>query len=404
MISLYGLFIFLLTAEAIHAQGNTNEGDDVDHASGSKDATSLPLGTTLQLYPRPYREVTHRIKRVHLHLQIFNQERSVKVDTGYEKHPVHVRSNNHNRNRSPSTSHDPHQSNEMPPPIRIKKSEEILYNQIWKTDQYDAFIEEETQYFELEYTPERLLGQGGYGKVFLATRTSNGAKVAYKSIEKSNVDGYTLETSPPPRCHLSNPLVGSEEKSAAQCMSSRPPRLMIPYESMIQMYLSRPGRHNPYVPEVTDYIVLEEEYIVVMEYVGEGWATLSSYMDDNGRPGIVDAREIIKTILDAVLFLRQQGVMHDDLHDENVMYNEQTGKVKWLDLGMSRILSGWEEEKSLPSKLSDSPSADSQSKAEIEETPKYASAWKVDIQYHKWEAFLYRRFGLWKSFKETYIA
>ncbi|KAH9248835.1 hypothetical protein BASA81_013492 [Batrachochytrium salamandrivorans] len=146
----------------------------------------------------------------------------------------------------------------MPPPIRIKKSEEILYNQIWKTDQYDAFIEEETQYFELEYTPERLLGQGGYGKVFLATRTSNGAKVAYKSIEKSNVDGYTLETSPPPRCHLPNSLVDSEEKSAAQCMPSRPSRLMIPYESMIQMYLSRPGRHNPYVPEVTDYIVLED--------------------------------------------------------------------------------------------------------------------------------------------------
>ncbi|KAH6566780.1 hypothetical protein BASA62_006487 [Batrachochytrium salamandrivorans] len=104
-----------------------------------------------------------------------------------------------------------------------------------------------------------------------------------------------------------------------------------------------------------------------MEYVGEGWATLSSYMDDNGRPGIVDAREIIKTILDAVLFLRQQGVMHDDLHVGNVMYNEQTGKVKLLDFGMSRILSEWEEEKSLQSKLSDSQSAASQSKAEIEE-------------------------------------
>ncbi|KAH9245225.1 hypothetical protein BASA81_017299 [Batrachochytrium salamandrivorans] len=271
MISLYGLFILLLTAEAIHAQGNTNEGDDVDHASGSKDATSLPLGTTSTTLPTTLQGSNTPDQN--------GASSSANLQPGKEckgGHRIRKASSPCPQQPSqpeplPSTSHDPHQSNEMPPPIRIKKSEEILYNQIWKTDQYDAFIEEETQYFELEYTPERLLGQGGYGKVFLATRTSNGAKVAYKSIEKSNVDGYTLETSPPPRCHLSNPLVGSEEKSAAQCMSSRPPKLMIPYESMIQMYLSRPGRHNPYVPEVTDYIVLEEEYIVVMEYVGEGW-------------------------------------------------------------------------------------------------------------------------------------
>ncbi|KAH9264948.1 hypothetical protein BASA83_011539 [Batrachochytrium salamandrivorans] len=303
MISLYGLFVFLLTAEAIHAQGDKNDGNGVNHASGSKDATSLPLGTTPTTLPTTLQGSNTPDQNGASSSADLQSGKECKGGHRIRKHPVHVHSNNHNRNRLPSTSHDPHQSNEMPPPIRIKKSEEILYNQIWKTDQ----------------------------------------------------------------CHLSNPLVGSEEKSAAQCMSSRPPKLMIPYESMIQMYLSRPGRHNPYVPEVTDYIILEEEYIVVMEYVGEGWATLYSYMDDNGRPGIVDAREIIKTILDAVLFLRQQGVMHDDLHDENVMYNEQTGKVKLLDFGMSRILSEWEEEKSLQLKLSDSQSAASQSKAEIEE-------------------------------------
>ncbi|KAH6595469.1 hypothetical protein BASA50_005802 [Batrachochytrium salamandrivorans] len=56
MVSLYGLFILLLTAEAIHAQGDKNDGDGVDHASGSKDATSLPLGTTPTTPPATLQE------------------------------------------------------------------------------------------------------------------------------------------------------------------------------------------------------------------------------------------------------------------------------------------------------------------------------------------------------------
>ncbi|KAH6579018.1 hypothetical protein BASA61_010547 [Batrachochytrium salamandrivorans] len=85
MVSLYGLFILLLTAEAIHAQGNKNDGDGVDHASGSKDATSLPLGTTLQPRLQPYRKVTHRIKAVHLHMWILNQEKECKGGHGVRK-------------------------------------------------------------------------------------------------------------------------------------------------------------------------------------------------------------------------------------------------------------------------------------------------------------------------------
>ncbi|KAH9264955.1 hypothetical protein BASA83_011546 [Batrachochytrium salamandrivorans] len=294
------LYYFVIHYAGQTNQGNTNEGDDVDHASDSKDATSslqrvhsLRIPTALQESNTPDQRSTsapadlqpgkecqggHGIRKV---FSPCPQQQS-------QPEPL------------PSTSYDPHQSNEMPLPIRIKKAKENFYSRSSRTNS-----------------------------------TTNLLK----------------------------------RRSAAQCMSSRPPKLMIPYESMIQMYLSRPGRHNPYVPEVIDYIILKDRYITVMEYVGEGWATLSSYINDNGRPDIVDAREIIKEIMNAILFLRQQGVMHEDLHVGNVMYNEQTGKVKLVDLGMSRILSGWEEEKSLQLKLSDSPSTDSKSKAEVDEIP-----------------------------------
>ncbi|KAH6588815.1 hypothetical protein BASA50_010458 [Batrachochytrium salamandrivorans] len=296
MISLYGLFILLLTAEAIHAQGNTNEGDDVDHASDSKDATSLPLESSLLRLPTALQESNTPDQRSTSAPADLQPGKECQGGHGIRKVFSPCPQQPSQPEPLPSTSYDPHQSNEMPLPIRIKKAKEIFTVEARKLTSTMRFTEEESQVFGIRIPLERLLGQGDYGIVSLATRTSNGVKVAYKSVEKSNVDGYTLETNPPPRCHLSNPLVGSEEKSAAQCMSSRPPKLMIPYESMVQMYLSRPGRHNPYVPEVTDYIVLEDRYITVMEYVGEGWATLSSYINDNGRPDIVDAREIIKEI------------------------------------------------------------------------------------------------------------
>ncbi|KAH6566231.1 hypothetical protein BASA62_006828 [Batrachochytrium salamandrivorans] len=103
-------------------------------------------------------------------------------------------------------------------------------------------------YFESEYSPKKKLGQGRYGAVYLATKNSNGMEVAYKSIPKPDVREYTLESTIPHICHLRNSLVLSEEQSAVQCMSSRPPNLSVPYELALQMYLSRPGYDNPYVP------------------------------------------------------------------------------------------------------------------------------------------------------------
>ncbi|KAH6561070.1 hypothetical protein BASA62_010090 [Batrachochytrium salamandrivorans] len=75
----------------------------------------------------------------------------------------------------------------------------------------------------------------------------------------------------PPRCHTRNPTVLSEEQSVEQCISSRPQNLLLPHELALQMYLSRPGHENPHVPEVLDYIILEDEFILVMEYFDQNW-------------------------------------------------------------------------------------------------------------------------------------
>ncbi|KAH6589517.1 hypothetical protein BASA61_005580 [Batrachochytrium salamandrivorans] len=326
MISLYGLFILLLTAEAIHAQGNTNEGDGVDKVSGSKDTTSLPLGTAPTTPPTTLQESNIPDQSGASSSADLRLEEECKGGHVIQQISSPCPQQQPPPEPQPSTLHDPPQSDEMPLPAIVGKTEVESYSKSWETDQYIAFTEEEARYFKLEYLIERELGQGGFGIVYLATRKSDGKKVAYKSIPKSNVYKSALESTPPPRCHLRNPLVLSDEQSATQCMSPRPLGLLLPYEIMLQKYLSRPGYENPYVPVVFDYFVLKDEYIVVMEYVDEKWADLFSYMEGKERPDIEDVRAIIKKIVNGMISLKQYGILHHDLSAANVMYNPKTSE------------------------------------------------------------------------------
>ncbi|KAH6583782.1 hypothetical protein BASA61_007841 [Batrachochytrium salamandrivorans] len=320
MISLYGLFILLLTAGAIHAQGNTNDDDGADQASGSKDATSLPLGTTPTTLPTT--------------LQESNIPDQSGASSSTEPQPKKVCKGGHGIREisklcpqqqsppgsQPSTLYDHPQFDGMPLPALVGESEAESYRQGRDIEQYREFTEKEAQYFKLKYLSKKKIGQGRSGAVFLATRKSDGKKVAYKSIPKSNVYKYALESTPPPRCHLPNPLVHFKKLAVEQCMSPRPLGLLLPYEIMLQTYLSRPGYENPYVPVVFDYYILEYEYLVVMEYFDEQWVNLASYAKEKGRLDIENARDIVREIVNGMISLKQHGILHNDLYGMSLSF------------------------------------------------------------------------------------
>ncbi|KAH6580209.1 hypothetical protein BASA61_009765 [Batrachochytrium salamandrivorans] len=306
-------------------QGNTNDGDGANQPSGSKDAPKQDTDLPLRIHP------------VYLTRALWGTE--VPDQSG----------------ASASPPADPRPEEEC--------REAQSYTQDQDADQYNAFTKKEAKYFESEYSPERIIGEGRNGMVFLATKKSSGVQVAYKSIPSTEVDGYTFEYSPPQRCHVHNPLVLPEGQSTEQCTSPRPPNLLLPYETMLQKYLSRPGYENIYVPKVIDHIILEDKFIVVMDYLGGGWVDLYSYMGEKGPLGIVDVRDIVREVVKAMLSLQKQGVVHEDIYAGNTMYNTETGEVKLLDFGMTNILPGWEEGKPFPSKSSNPSSRVSKYKA-----------------------------------------
>ncbi|KAH9246627.1 hypothetical protein BASA81_015821 [Batrachochytrium salamandrivorans] len=368
---LWVLHHFVIYYAGQTTQGNKDGVNGANQASGSnhnpKQDTDLPLRADYLSLKRPLQESNILDQSgapssgdFQLEVECTGRHRIRKISKSCSQQPSQPE-------LRPSTSYDSPQSDEMSLPAYAGESEVESYRQGQNTDQYREFIAGENKYFKSEYLFEDILGKGDSAMVYLATKKYNGMKVAYKSILKKPVEKYAFESNPRPRCHIPSPLVGSDEQSVAQCMSSRPPNLLIPHEFALQMYLSRPGRENPYVPMTFDYITLEDEYILVMEHLDEKWSTLSKYVEKKGQLDIEEARNIIKEIVNGMISLKNHGVVHEDLNADNVMYNKETNQVKLIDFGVSGKLPGWEGGKSVPLKSSDPPSTASEYKAETDE-------------------------------------
>ncbi|KAH9268095.1 hypothetical protein BASA83_009484, partial [Batrachochytrium salamandrivorans] len=213
-----------------------------------------------------------------------------------------------------STSYDSVQSDEMTIPTYVKWINVKSYTRFWETDQYLGFITKETQRFESEYLEKKELGKGGSGAVYIATRKLDGMKVVYKPILNTNIPDYTLEPTPPPVCYIRNHLSRSKKSLVKQCISSRPPNILLPHELGFQLYLSRPGHKNPYVAEISDYIILKDKVILVMEYVDNRWMSIINYVKEKGPSDIEKARKIIREVVNGMMFLKRHGVLHMDLH------------------------------------------------------------------------------------------
>ncbi|KAH9253839.1 hypothetical protein BASA81_008146 [Batrachochytrium salamandrivorans] len=238
--------------------GDTNEGDGVDQASGSKDVTSLPRRTTSTTLPTTLQESNTSDQN--------GASSSTDIRPGNEctgGHGIRKISSPCPQQQSPpepqsSTSYDPPQSDKMPLPARVERLAAEFYNQNWESEQYNAFIAGETKYFESEYR--------------------------------------------------------SEKELVEQCMSPRSPNILLPYEFIVQRYLSRPGYENPYVPMVFDYYTLKYEYVLVMEYFDEDWVNLAKYVEEKERLDISEARNIFREIVNGVISLKRHGVVNRDIH------------------------------------------------------------------------------------------
>ncbi|KAH6589486.1 hypothetical protein BASA50_010014 [Batrachochytrium salamandrivorans] len=242
--------------------------------------------------------------------------------------------------------------------LKEEKKEEV---------EYSKFIECESKYLETEYNYVKEPGTSKYGDdIQVATTKSDGHEVLLKTIEKKDVDFYQLESTSSLKMHMAE--IGSEDGryTSRECKLPEPLNLLLPYEVEVQKYLTQSGYYgSPHVLEVVDYAVRENEYVLVMDHPGEGWMALDKYTREEGKLSVVEIRLIIREVLKALLSLKSLGVVHGNIAARNILYNEETSKLKLMNFGYSGPLEKWNE--------------DSSAKKPSDEKPDFWSTEEIDL-------------------------
>ncbi|XP_067305663.1 serine/threonine-protein kinase pim-1-like [Pseudorasbora parva] len=153
------------------------------------------------------------------------------------------------------------------------------------------------------------LGEGGFGKVYAATRLKDGLQVAVKFASKTDI------------------------KYARVCGYSS----AIPLEVALQMFANR-GLSVPQIIKLLDWQDEDDRYVMVLERPMPCQTMddfLVSYTGSN-------YEDLVRIIMLQTTFAAQtcclRGVLHRDIKLENLLINPDTFEVKLIDFGCGEFL------------------------------------------------------------------
>merc|ERR1711878_17695 len=151
---------------------------------------------------------------------------------------------------------------------------------------------------ESEYILKKLLGKGGFGRVFSAVRICDGVEVAIKEV-------------------LKDIRYQNDNKSKTD----------IPTEvALMQQVEDIEG-----VIKILDYIDDTECYYIVMEKINS--KDLFDFITDEGPLPENFAKGMFSEIVRTVIQCRDSGVLHRDIKDENILVDLKSFNIKLIDFG-----------------------------------------------------------------------
>nr|XP_041569117.1 serine/threonine-protein kinase pim-1 isoform X2 [Taeniopygia guttata]XP_041569118.1 serine/threonine-protein kinase pim-1 isoform X2 [Taeniopygia guttata] len=156
------------------------------------------------------------------------------------------------------------------------------------------------------YRVGSLLGRGGFGSVFAATRLSDGAPVAIKRVPRNRVrhwDELPDGTSAPLEIVLLD-KVSTGFPGVVQLLE------WLELPNNIVMVLERPERSQDLLHFIRARRFLSEEV----------------------------ARQLFRQVLEAVRHCTSRGVLHRDIKPENILVDLATGQAKLIDFGCGTYL------------------------------------------------------------------
>ncbi|KAL8707750.1 MAG: hypothetical protein Q9220_007270 [cf. Caloplaca sp. 1 TL-2023] len=149
-----------------------------------------------------------------------------------------------------------------------------------------------------QYTIQKTLGEGSFGKVKLAVHRVSGQEVALKIISRKKL--------------ISRDMAGRVERE-------------IQYLQLLR---------HPHIIKLYTVITTPTDIIMVLEYAG---GELFDYLVKNGKMPEAKARRFFQQIVCAVEYCHRHKIVHRDLKPENLLLDSELN-VKIADFGLSNIM------------------------------------------------------------------
>jgi serine/threonine protein kinase len=157
-----------------------------------------------------------------------------------------------------------------------------------------------------DYRLERMLGQGGFGEVWLAT----------------------------------NPRRPRQAPRALKFCLDEEMRASLERETELLDRIEDASEH-PHIVRLLQTALSAEPPFLVYEYVSGGDLTVWLAAQQEGRPGARPdpeaVREVLRQMADALAFAHAQGIVHRDLKPSNVLV-ESGGRIKLADFGIGAVV------------------------------------------------------------------
>ncbi|XP_064261922.1 serine/threonine-protein kinase pim-1-like [Passer domesticus] len=151
-----------------------------------------------------------------------------------------------------------------------------------------------------------LLGRGGFGNVFAATRLSDGAPVAIKRVPRNRVHHW----------------------------GELPDGTSAPLEIVL---LDKVSSGFSGVVQLLEWVELPNDIFMVLERPEQS-QDLHHFIQARGFLSEEVARQLFRQVLEAVRHCTSCGVLHRDIKPENILVDLATGQAKLIDFGCGTYL------------------------------------------------------------------
>ncbi|XP_059349189.1 LOW QUALITY PROTEIN: serine/threonine-protein kinase pim-1-like [Ammospiza nelsoni] len=151
-----------------------------------------------------------------------------------------------------------------------------------------------------------LLGRGGFGSVFAATRLSDGAPVAIKRVPRDRIRHW----------------------------GELPDGTSAPLEIVL---LAKVSCGCGGFIQLLEWLELPDSFLLVLERP-ERCQELSGFLAERGFLPEEEARGLFRQVLEAVRHCTSCGVLHRDIKPENVLLDLASGQLKLIDFGCGAFL------------------------------------------------------------------